>query len=113
MVLWVGVLCAGAQEITETQVKSGEEVKAGEAVIPVVTEIFRVQEHNEIIEKAIEKIDTPLAGIDEVLRQKKMHDLYKKLKKNQEIMNRHKEYLKQKEIIRQHQRVLDIQRQNK
>ena len=73
--------------------------------------IRRMNEENVLLRKVIEEIDTPLTGVEEIIRQEKMRMIFNRVNRNLErIEKMRKEQEHQQNIIKQQQAILNQQR---
>ncbi len=73
--------------------------------------IKRMNEENILLRKVIKEIDTPLTGVEEIIRQEKMRMIFNRVNKNLNLIDKmRKEQERQYSIIKQQQAVLDQQR---
>jgi len=71
----------------------------------------RMNEENVLLRKVIKEIDTPLTGVEEIIRQEKMRMIFDRVNRNLDhIEKMRKEQEHQQDIIRQQQAIINQQR---
>lgn len=100
--------CVVTSVFSQTEMPSGQ---TEEVLRKVNSNIKQIHEDNILLKKVIKQINTPLSGVEEIIRQEKMRMLITRLNRNiQRIEELRKEQEAQMKMVEDQRRIIDQQK---